>query len=51
MVKAMETIFEDGSFSRKPGWSDALSMLPFLLLVVLLYLVGREKLLAGRGQA
>src|SRR3546814_8460066 len=25
-VKAMDTIFEDGSFSRKPGCSDALSM-------------------------
>ena len=32
-------------------WSDALSMLPFLVLVVLLYLVGREKLLAARRQA
>ncbi len=32
-------------------WSDALSVLPFLVLVVLLYLVGREKLLAGRRQA
>jgi putative OPT family oligopeptide transporter len=32
-------------------WSDALSMLPFLVLVVVLYLVGREKLLAGRRQA
>ena len=32
-------------------WSDALSMLPFLVLAVLLYLVGREKLLAGRRRA
>ena len=46
---------EQWSTSHNPffegGWSDALSMLPFLLLAVLLYLVGREKLLAGRGRA
>jgi putative OPT family oligopeptide transporter len=46
---------EDLSKAHNPvyegGWSDALSMLPFLLLAVLLYLVGREKLLAGRGRA
>ena len=31
-------------------WSDVLSLLPFLVLVVILYLVGREKLLAPRGR-
>jgi hypothetical protein len=30
-------------------WSDMLSMLPFLVIVVILYLVGREKLLAPKG--
>jgi len=29
-------------------WADVLSLIPFGILVVLLYLVGREKLLAGR---
>ena len=33
------------------AWSDALSMLPFLVLAVVLYLVGREILLAGRRRA
>ena len=49
------TLIEHWSRDNNPffagPWSDALSMLPFLLLVVLLYLVGREKLLAGRRQA
>ncbi len=30
-------------------YADALALIPFALLVVLLYLVGREKLLAGRA--
>jgi putative OPT family oligopeptide transporter len=30
------------------GWSDLLSMIPFLVLVVILYLVGREVILAPR---
>jgi putative OPT family oligopeptide transporter len=30
-------------------WSDLLSMLPFLVLGIILYLVGREKLLAPKG--
>jgi uncharacterized oligopeptide transporter (OPT) family protein len=29
-------------------WADALSMVPFLILIVLLYLVGREKMLVQR---
>ena len=32
-------------------WSNVLSLVPFAVLVVILYLVGREKLLAGRGRA
>ncbi|HEX6728983.1 MAG TPA: OPT/YSL family transporter, partial [Pyrinomonadaceae bacterium] len=32
-------------------WSNVLSLLPFAVLVIILYLVGREKLLAGRGRA
>ncbi len=30
-------------------WSDLLSMLPFIVLMIILYLVGREKLLASKG--
>jgi hypothetical protein len=30
-------------------WSDVLAMIPFLLLTVLLYIVGREMWLSGRG--
>ncbi len=32
-------------------WADILSLIPFLILMVILYLVGREKLLAPRRQA
>jgi hypothetical protein len=32
----------------KGDWSDLLSMIPFMVLVVILYLVGREVLLAPR---
>ena len=32
-------------------WADVLSMIPFLILMVILYLVGREKLLAPRRRA
>lgn len=32
-------------------WSDMLSMIPFVLLMILLYLVGRELLLAGKRRA
>jgi putative OPT family oligopeptide transporter len=31
-------------------WADALAMLPFILLTILLYYVGRERLLAGKGR-
>ena len=31
-------------------WSSVLSLLPFAVLVIILYLVGREKLLAGRAR-
>ncbi|MGB8510910.1 MAG: oligopeptide transporter, OPT family [Pyrinomonadaceae bacterium] len=30
-------------------WADGLAMIPFIVLTVLLYLVGRERWLAGRG--
>jgi putative OPT family oligopeptide transporter len=30
------------------AWADGLALIPFLLIVLFLYLVGREKLLAGR---
>ncbi|HUR97233.1 MAG TPA: oligopeptide transporter, OPT family [Pyrinomonadaceae bacterium] len=30
-------------------WSDALGILPFIVIAVILYFVGREKLLRGRG--
>ncbi len=33
------------------GYADILSMIPFILLAVLLYLVGREMLLAGRQRS
>ena len=32
-------------------WSDVLAMIPFLLLTVLLYVVGREMWLSGRRDA
>jgi hypothetical protein len=31
-------------------WADVLSLLPFLVLMILLYLVGREKLLAPKAR-
>jgi uncharacterized oligopeptide transporter (OPT) family protein len=31
-------------------WADLLSLIPFVILMVLLYLVGREKLLAPKGR-
>jgi putative OPT family oligopeptide transporter len=31
-------------------WSDALSLLPFVVLMIILYLVGREKLLAPKAR-
>jgi hypothetical protein len=39
----------NNSFYNGP-WADTLSILPFLVLMVLLYLVGREKLLAPKSQ-
>ncbi|HJU93417.1 MAG TPA: oligopeptide transporter, OPT family [Pyrinomonadaceae bacterium] len=46
------TLIEHWSRDHNPffggPWADALSLLPFAALVVLLYFVGREKLLAGR---
>jgi putative OPT family oligopeptide transporter len=42
-AKANNPFFEGGS-------SDLLSLIPFILLTVLLYLVGREVLLAGRSR-
>ena len=32
-------------------WSNALGLIPFIVLVALLYAVGREWLLAPRGRA
>jgi hypothetical protein len=44
---------EDWSTARNPlfggGNSDLLSMVPFLILMLLLYLVGREVILSTRG--
>ena len=37
----------NNSFYNGP-WSDTLSMIPFVVLMIILYLVGREKLLAGK---
>ncbi len=46
--------FENWSKLHNPffegAYSDVLGILPFLVLTVLLYLVGRERLLAGRPQ-
>ena len=33
------------------GWADALSLIPFVILMILLYLVGREKLLAAKRRS
>ena len=32
-------------------WSNVLSLIPFAILMIILYLVGREKLLAGKGKS
>jgi putative OPT family oligopeptide transporter len=45
--KSMEAFGEQNPFHVGP-WSDALGVVPFILLAVLLYAVGREWLLAGR---
>jgi hypothetical protein len=45
--KSMEAFGEHNPFHAGP-WSDALGVIPFILLAVLLYAVGREWLLAGR---
>ena len=50
--KERSDVIEHWSRANNPlfagPWSDLLSLLPFLVLVVILYLVGREKLLAPR---
>ncbi|HEY0386300.1 MAG TPA: OPT/YSL family transporter, partial [Pyrinomonadaceae bacterium] len=45
--KSIETWAEGNKFYNG-DWSNLLSMIPFLVLCILLYLVGREVLLAGR---
>jgi putative OPT family oligopeptide transporter len=45
--KSVETWSEKNPF-HNGDWSNALSMIPFILLCVVLYLVGREVLLGGR---
>ena len=45
--KSMEAFGEQNPFHAGP-WSDALGVIPFIILAVLLYAVGREWLLAGR---
>jgi len=40
---------ENNPFFAGP-WSNVLSLLPFAVLVIILYLVGREKLLAARSR-
>jgi putative OPT family oligopeptide transporter len=46
---------EDWAKSSNPffsgGWADLLSLLPFLVLCILLYLTGREVILAGKKKA
>ena len=32
------------------GWSDILGLIPFVVIALILYFVGREMLLRGRGQ-
>jgi molecular chaperone DnaK (HSP70) len=48
----VDTIFTKWAQANNPVFSgpnaDALSVIPFVILMVLLYLVGREKLLAGK---
>jgi hypothetical protein len=41
---------EKNPFFRGQGVSDLLSLVPFAILVVLLYLTGRELILAGRNR-
>jgi putative OPT family oligopeptide transporter len=48
--KSMEHFGASNPFHAGP-WSDALGVIPFILLAVLLYAVGREWLLGGRGAA
>ncbi len=49
-----DTWFNDWSTKNNPffqgAYSDALSMLPFVVLVVLLYLAARGKVFSGRGK-
>ena len=49
-----DTWFNDWSTKNNPffqgPYSDALSMLPFVVLVVLLYLAARGKVFSGRGK-
>jgi putative OPT family oligopeptide transporter len=48
--KSMEHFGEGNPFHAGP-WSDALGVIPFVVLAVLLYAVGREWLLGGRRAA
>ncbi|HEX2724167.1 MAG TPA: hypothetical protein VHM24_14710, partial [Gemmatimonadaceae bacterium] len=41
--------FGEANPFRTGATSDLLSMIPFVLLIIILYLTGREKLLASRG--
>jgi putative OPT family oligopeptide transporter len=47
-TKGIEKWSEHNNPFYSGGWSDALSMLPFLGLTVILYLVGRDVLLANK---
>jgi putative OPT family oligopeptide transporter len=53
--KEKSDLIEHWSRNNNPffngDWANALSMVPFAVLVVILYLVGREKLLAPRKRA
>lgn len=40
---------EHNPFFNGP-WANTLSLIPFVILMIILYLVGREKLLAGKGK-
>ncbi|MEP6777831.1 MAG: oligopeptide transporter, OPT family [Chthoniobacterales bacterium] len=54
-LKARLDAFERWATTHNPffegPWSDALAMIPFLVLCVLLYFVGRDVLMAGRRNA
>jgi hypothetical protein len=56
LLKEIQDKFGDWAKESNPffdagagGWSDVLALIPFIILAIILYLVGREILLRGRG--